>query len=533
MKRFVCALLGILSASIALAQDGSHPAEIQPAILVEGLGETHHPVSTTSVEAQRFFDQGLAFTYAFNHDEALRSFRRAGELDSSCAMAQWGIALSMGPDLNMDDDSGREKAACEAIRKARALAPKASREERAYIAALAARYSENPGADRNRLRSDYKNAMFALARKYPDDPDAATLYAESVIMAAPSRSLWDQDGKAVSPDTGKAIAALESVLRRDPRHVGANHYYIHAIEGSPNPERAFASAVRLPVLAPGAGHLVHMPAHIYLLIGDYEAAARSCEAAAVVDRAYIKSGATGSYPLMYYTHNLHFMAVAYGMEGRFSDAIKAAGELEAYAAPHIRDMPMLEDFMATSTFLLVRFHHWEEILNAPAAASATASQVAASRFARGMAFAATGKIEEAKKELQTLGREKKGSTVLDVAGNILAGKIALAEGNRTGAIKLLNKALRQEDSLPYTEPPGWQIPVRELLGGAFFSGGDYSAAENAFREDLVRHPGNGRSLFGLCESLKAQGKDFASQTVHEEFLRAWKNADVTLQISDF
>ena len=276
---------------------------------MSGLGSLHHPVTTTNPEAQRFFDQGLALVYAFNHDEAIRSFKRAAELDPKLAMAWWGIGLALGPNINLDVDPEREKAAYDAVQKALALAAGASENERAYIAALAKRYSIDPKADLKKLDADYKQAMGELVKAYPDDLDAATFYAESAMDLRPWK-LWTADGKP-APGTEEIVAVLESVLRRNPNHPGAIHYYIHAIEASPNPERALAYAPKLGELMPAAGHLVHMPAHIYQRTGDYEAAAQSNRDAAAADRAYMESnGAQGIYPLMYYSHNLHFLAIA-------------------------------------------------------------------------------------------------------------------------------------------------------------------------------------------------------------------------------
>ena len=279
-------------------------------MLMAGMGAVHHPVSTTDAEAQRFFDQGLAFIYGFNHDEALRSFKRAAELDPQLAMAHWGVALALGSNYNLQADARQQRAAYEAIQKARALAAKASEHERAYIEALSRRYANDPQPDPQKLAVDYKNAMSDLVGRYPDDADAATLYAESMMNLRPWK-LWTADGKPAE-GTEEIIRVLEGVLRRNPDHTGANHYYIHAVEASPAPERALPSAARLERLAPAAGHLVHMPSHIYIRTGDYEAAAKSHADAILADRTYIeKSGAQGVYPMMYYNHNIHFLASAF------------------------------------------------------------------------------------------------------------------------------------------------------------------------------------------------------------------------------
>src|SRR3990172_7452568 len=389
----------ILSMS-AFAQTAGHnhpSTDAKPAVLMSGLGEQHHPVSTKNPEAQRFFDQGLILIFAFNHDESVRSFKRAAELDPNLAMAYWGIALALGPNINLDVDPEREKAAYKAVQKALALSANAPEQERAYIESLAKRYSIDPKADLKKLAVDYKNAMGELVKRYPDDLDAATLYAESIMDLRPWQ-LWNKDGTPAG-GTEEIVAVLESVLKRNPNHIGANHYYIHTIEASLHPERALPSAERLKTLAPAAGHLVHMPAHIYMRTGDYKSAAQRNKVAAEVDQAYIKSsGVQGVYPLMYYSHNLHFLAVAYAMEGRFSDAKKAADQLEAHVGPHVKGMPMLEFFMPTSTLILVRFQRWGDILESPKPNPNMSITNAMWHFARGMAYATTGKVKEAESE---------------------------------------------------------------------------------------------------------------------------------------
>jgi hypothetical protein len=544
MKYWVFILL-LLSTPTAIFGQHQHPAtETKPATLMSGLGQHHHPVSTRHADAQQFFDQGMVLGFAFNHDEAIRSFQRAAELDPQLAIAYWGIAWATGPNYNLDVDPAREQAAYEAIQKARSLASKASENERAYIEAMAKRYSNDPKADLRKLAVDYKNAMREVAQRYPDDLDAATLYAESMMNLHPWQ-LWTPDGKP-GEDTKEIVAVLESVLRRDPNHIGANHYYIHAVEASPNPERALPSAARLEKLAPAAGHLVHMPAHIYNRTGDYMAAARSNEQGAEADRAYISSsGAQGVYPMMYYSHNLHFLAYATGMAGQFAEAKQAADQLEAHVGPLVKEMPMLEGFMTMSPFVLARFHRWDEILKRPEPDSAMPIRALAWRYARALAYAATGQIEKAEAERNSFAAAVKlvpaeamfgplnsATSVLNVAANVLDGKIALAKGDKRAAIDLLRNAVEAQDALNYDEPPAWYYPVRESLGGALLLNGDEAEAEKVFRADLDKNPRNGRSLFGLAASLKAQGKTYAAQLVHREFEVAWKNADTQLRAED-
>lgn len=521
-----------------------HPAPApKPAVLLPGMGDVHHPVSTANQEAQRFFNQGLASIYAFNHEEAVNSFKRAAELDPQLAMAYWGVALALGSNYNMQADAPQLKEAHAMAQKAMALAGTATEHERAYIDALAQRYAQDSQVDRQKLAADYKNAMSEVVRRYPDDMDAATLYAESMMNLRPWK-LWTPDGRPAE-GTEEIVRVLEGVLRRDPDHTGANHYYIHAVEASLHPERALPSAARIGRLAPAAGHLVHMPSHIYIRTGDYEAAAQSNVEAIVADRAYIaKTAAQGVYPLMYYNHNIHFLASAHAMNGRFADAVKAARELEANIKPHVRAMPMLEMFMPYTTVTLVRFRRWDDIFKSPEPDRAMKITHAFWHFARGMAYTGTGKTADADAELKALQKQIKtvpaetpygNSTargVLQVAEHLLAGKIALARGDKPTALQHLRRGVEAEDAVSYNEPPDWDLPVRESLGGALLVAGDNAEAERVFRAELTKHPHNGRALFGLLESLKKQGKKSSAQMVQREFDKAWEKADTKLRIED-
>ena len=541
--RILLILLLLLAPTAAFGQHGHAAAEERPAQLAAGLGEVHHPVTTKSAEAQKFFDQGLAYVYAFNHEEAVRSFKRAAELDPQLAMARWGVALALGSNYNLQADAPQLKEAYANLQQAQALAARASERERAYIEALSKRYSDDPQADSQKLAADYKAAMNELVKRYPNDLDAATLYAESMMNLRPWK-LWSPSGEP-APGTTEIVAVLESVLKRDPRHSGANHYYIHAVEASPNPERALPSAKVLENLAPAAGHLVHMPSHIYIRTGDYDDAARSNVAAIAADRAYFeKSGKGGVYPAMYYNHNIHFLASASAMGGRYAEAIKAARELEASVSPYVKAMPMLEMFMPYTHVALVRFQKWDDVLKSPAPDGGLKLTTAFWRFARGMAYASRKQVAEAEGELKLLVEIIGGvpvdapfgnSTargVLAVAENLLAGRIAQARGDKKAAFELLGKAVAAEDAVSYNEPPDWDLPTREWLGGALVASGDYPGAERVFRDELKKHPRNGRALFGLAESLKRQGKETDARSVEREFEKAWAQADTKLTVKD-
>ncbi|HEU4710895.1 MAG TPA: alpha/beta fold hydrolase [Pyrinomonadaceae bacterium] len=541
MKHLFLAILLFLPVT-AYSQHGHAPAkEAAPATLTAGLGDINHPVSTNNADAQKFFNQGLAYLYGFNHEEAVRSFKEAAKLDPQLAMAYWGISLALGSNYNVQADGPSLIQAYSNLQKAIELAPKASDHERAYINALAKRYSSDIQADQNKLAVDYKNAMGELARRYPDDLDAATLYAESMMNLRPWK-LWSHDGKP-APETLEIVAVLEGVLRRNPNHTGANHYYIHAVEASNSAERALPSAARLGKIAPKAGHLVHMPSHIYVRTGDYTEAAQSNVDAIAADREYIaKTGAQGLYTMMYYNHNIHFLAAASAMKGRYADSIKAARELEANVKPHVKAMPMLEMFVPYPKVTIVRFARWDEALNEPKPEPELKITTGFWHFARGSAYAATNQVAKADAELMALQALIKtipadapmgnsgAVNVLKVADLALAGKIAYARGDKQAAFDLLNKAVAAEDATSYNEPSDWDLPVREFLGGALLASGDYATAESVFRAEIEKHPRNGRALFGLAESLRKQGKNSSAQMVQREFEIAWASADTKLSV---
>lgn len=543
----ICSLGWAIFCAGATAQNMHGTADESKAPqLLEGMGSLHHPISTSNPEAQRYFDQGLTLVYAFNHDEAVRSFRRAAELDPKAAMPWWGVALALGPNYNVDVDPEREKAAFDAIQKARDLAKSSGVEnERDYAGALTRRYSGDVKPDLKKLAQEYVQAMGELAKKYPDDPDAATIYAESMMDLNPW-GLWKLDGTPAE-NTLTIISVLEGVLARYPEHVGANHYYIHAVEASPHAAWGLASAERLPRLVPSGGHLVHMPSHIYARVGEFSAAVKSNEAAADVDRAYIQAGAGhGMYPAMYYSHNLHFLAYAAMQEGNFAKARQAAKILAENIRRRGQDMPemMTAGFSAYEMEVLARFNRWDEILAMPQPKSTAVMMIKPWHFVRGEAFAAGGKLAEAAKEQNELesgleqipedvpGGFSSAKTVLQLADAVLSARIAEARGDRKAAIERWRKAVDMQDQMAYDEPPDWYYPVRESLGGALLRAGRADEAEKIFRDDLMRNPRNGRSLYGLMMSLAAQKKTVDGEWARREFEEAWKNADTKLRVED-
>jgi len=512
--------------------------------LIPGMGNHHHAIVTTNSESQQYFDQGFNYVFGFNHEEAVRSFRRAAELDPKAPMPHWGIAWALGPNYNLDVDEARADQANVAITEALKLSTGGSEIERGYVEAMAIRFPMTAKPDRAALARKYSDAMRDLSRKYPDDLDAATLYAES-LMNLRAWKLWSLDGKPAER-TEEIVAVLESVLARDPNHLGANHYYIHTVEASTNPGRALPSATRLDRLAPAAGHLTHMPAHIYARIGDQAGAARANEAGAQADREYFKTASADSfYGMAYFTHNLHFLADSEMMRGRLASARRAAAEVSEKMAPHTQMMPMVESLITMKTAVLLRFGQHDEILALTSPPADHPVEVAWWHFARGVALARTGKADAAAQERIALAETsakipaealfggtglESAKTVLALTAIVLDARIAAANGSPADAIRLWTNAVAAADKIPYDEPPIFFYPVRESLGAALLLAGKAAEAERVFRDDLVRHPRNARSLFGLHESLARQGKSADAERVKRAFDEAWKDADTTLTI---
>jgi len=533
------ALLALFSAQV-WAHDAAPGAAPTSAVALDpGLGSLHHRVSTRNRQAQAYFDQGLKLVFAFNHEAAIQSFAHAAEFDPNLAMAHWGIALSLGPNINHPMDAKAHRAAYEALQKAIALELKASPAERAYIDALSTRYSANAEADVEPLQVAYKNAMKDLVRRYPQDADAAVLYAESLMDLHPWK-FWAADGTPTE-GTEEIVAVLERVLARSPQHIGANHYYIHAVEASPHPEKALPSAKRLQTLAPSAGHLVHMPAHTYMRTGKYLEAARANVAAVRADERQTRSGTDTFYMIGYYGHNLHFLAIANAFAGNSREAIAAANKLYAFEAPRVREVPPVDGFLFTPALLLVEFGRWDDVLALPEPAFEAALTGALWHFARTLAFAGKGQAEDAQAErskfLEAADAVPKtteygnndAAGVLAVARLYLDGRLSLMAGNNADAIAHFRLAVAAEDALAYDEPPGWYLPSRNALGVALLRDCDYPAAEQVFRDELKLHPESGRALFGLRAALLAQKRDREAAAVGKRFERAWRAADVKLE----
>ena len=543
-RAFIIGLALMLVPSAFTQHKHAEHGTAAPAQLLEGLGNHVHPIDTKSELAQQFFNQGIALIFGFNHDEAVRQFAKAAELDPRSPMPHWGIALALGPNYNLPPIADREEKAWRAIETAVKLSRNSAANERAYVDALTKRYSKDPAADRGKLGIAYKDAMKQVMADYPDDLDAATLYAESLMNLRPW-ALWTNDGKPAE-DTMEIVSVLESVLKRDPNHPGANHYFIHAVEASKNPERALPSAMRLGGLMPGAGHIVHMPSHIFLRVGDFESSADVNKTASAVDRSYIEKtdGWKSFYSLMYYSHNLHFVSYVRMMQGNFEESIDYARQLRRNVDGAVDGMPMLASYGAFEWLILTRFNKWNEVLAEPEPKEKNPFLNAMYRYSRALAFANLGRIKDAETERERMSEisgtvteqdmlmNNSTRSVLQIGLVELEAKIARAKKDVAAEIAGLERAVALQDNLKYMEPPEWHYPVREALGGALLRSGRAAEAETVFRKDLEINPRNGRSLFGLMEALKMQGKTVSVEWVRREFAEAWKYAPASLKISD-
>jgi len=530
---------------------GAHGSELATragAPLFEGMGDHHHAITTSEPDAQRYFDQGLVIDFAFNHAESARSFRAAQTLDPDCAMCFWGEALALGPNINVTSDGraimGDEERvqAYAAIQQALALKDNASEAERDYIDALAVRYNGDPSTPREPLDLAYVDSMRALHQKYPYDDDAASLFAESMMNTMP----WDYwlDGDTPKPLAAEVIEVLETVLERSPNHPLALHLYIHAVEASNSPERAEAAADRLANLVPGAGHLVHMPAHIYWRVGRYNDASEANIRAAAVDEEYIaQCNAQGFYPALYYPHNIHFLWAASSMQGRSELALDAARRVSANVPEAmIEQFPMVEFFHTIPLLSLTQFGRWDQILDEPRPRKDFEYSNAIWHYARATAFARKGDLDGARVEREALVPLKEVTDVtfldtlaypatmlLDIADSLVQGEIAMVEGRLDDAIGLFEHAVAVQDELPYTEPPFWYYPTRHTLGRALLAADRPADAEAVYRRDLELYPHNGWAMYGLIQSLEAQDKD--ASEVRAQFDIAWQMADVELTAS--
>jgi tetratricopeptide (TPR) repeat protein len=507
--------------------------------LYTDLGSHHKSISTKVPATQQYFDQGLRFVYGFNHAEAIRSFKQAAELDATCAMCYWGIALAYGPHVNAPMDSASGVAAYEAVQKALALKSHASAAERAYIEALAQRYEANPPTERGKLDTAYARAMEQVANSHADDLDAATLYAESLMDLRPW-NYWQPDGTPY-PGTNEIVRQLKRVLSRNANHPGACHYYIHAVEAV-NPEAAVPCAERLAGLMPGEGHMVHMPAHIYIRVGRWNDAVKANQHAIHDDEVFIEGQKpVGVYPLAYYPHNIHFLAFASTMAGRSAQAIAASQTLTSKVnVDAARQVGLLQEMLPYHALTLTTFGKWDEVLAEPLPPADIRFSYAMAQYARGVAQAAKGQWAEAQAALDTVKKINaetpegaEGKTALSIAVHALSGEIATRRGDLEAGTTHFREAAKIEDGGLYFEPPKWYYPIRHSLGAALLKAGQHAEAEKVYREDLKRFPENGWSLFGLAQALRAQGKTTEAAAADTRFRQAWANTDVTLAASRF
>jgi tetratricopeptide (TPR) repeat protein len=525
------------------AEEAERPSpggELAPRL--QNLGDHRFPVTTRSPEAARFMSQGLNLAYGFNHAEAARSFREAARLDPACAMAYWGQALVLGPNINAPMDPAEEPRALSLIKEALARKPGASDREQAYIDALAERYSGRP-EDRKARDQAYAVAMKRMAARFPDDLDAAVLYAEAVMDLRPW-GYWMRDGRPYEATT-EIVQLLESVMRRNGRHPGALHFYIHLMEPTAEVGKAEAAADTLLTLAPGAGHLVHMPSHIYQRIGRYADAVRSNELAVLADEDYItQCRAQGLYPMGYYPHNIHFMWFAATMDGRSALAIESARKVASKIDDKaLAEMPMLAGFRIVPYYALTRFHRWDEMLREPEPPAGQPFMRGIWHYARGLAWLGKGQVADAERELDAVRRAlNSGDEVLDeplfspntarsilaIAPEVLAGEIAAARKESDLAVAHLDRAVRLEDGLVYTEPAEWHYPPRHSLGAVLLAAGRAAEAETVYWEDLRRNPGNGYALQGLLHALRAQKKAEDAGLIEQRLAAAWGRSDAQL-----
>jgi tetratricopeptide (TPR) repeat protein len=547
---FGCIALGLLAAACQ-GREKPTEASFHTPKLMDGLGGIHMPISTRSPEAQRYFDQGLALAYGFNHEAAIDAFLEAARLDPDCAICWWGVAFAYGPNINAPMGPDAAKQAWSAAQQAKKLAPKASPAERTWIEAIQVRYVADPeasaGPQRAALDRAFADAMRQVAAKHPDDVHAQTIFAESLMDLSPW-NYWQDDGSP-REHTREIGTAIQGVLARDPDHTGALHYAIHLYERF-EPEKAEAAADRLASQAPSAGHLVHMPAHIYYRVGRYQDSAEINEAAAAADVAWFAwCRAPAAYAALYYPHNLHFLWASEMIEGRSDAALVASRRLVAHIPlDQLATFPFLEEFLVTPYYTLVRFGKWDEMLGEPKPPEGQRFTTAMWHYARGIAYTRKGRHAEADAELAAFdaiasdaklaatGYDTSGGTAgqrLQIARHHLVGEMAAARGDRQTAVVELQAAIVVQDAMPYSEPPPFYMPVRQALGAVLLDDGRPREAEAVYREDLRQYPKNGWSLYGLAESFEAQRRPADANWARRGFLSAWARADLELQASRF
>lgn len=538
--RIIIFFLSILFISCSKNTDKQAP-------LFDNLGTLDFPITTNSELAQKYFNQGVILAYGFNHEEAFRSFEEAARLDTNCAMAYWGMAYVIGPNINLPMNAGVVATAYEAVERAMSLLDDETQREKDYVIALSKRYTNEELEDRTHLDKAYSDAMRELVSKYPNDLDAATMFAESIMDLHPW-DYWLKDGTP-QPWTLEILTSLEGVIERNPDHHGANHLYIHAIEASKNPERGNASADKLRFLAPGAGHLVHMPAHIYIRTGQYHEGSLANQRAVKSDEEYINQcNQQGFYPLAYYPHNYHFLWATATLEGDSKTAIDAAlktSQLPPDSLINLCGYKTLQHFVVIPLYAYVTFGKWDEILNYEKPEKLQLYPLGVWHYARGMAFIANGDLGKAEKELAELEQlrfNKKvedlsiwginsAGTLIKIAYEVLSGELAAKKKDYATAISHLKSAVELENTLRYDEPPTWFYPCRLNLGAVLIESGRYEEAQKVFEENLSNLPENGWALYGLHQALLKLNENNEAAEVQKRFKEAWKYSDFKLTSS--
>ncbi|MEP6688445.1 MAG: hypothetical protein ABJC36_08870 [Gemmatimonadales bacterium] len=551
MRESWLVMVGLTVSTVsATAQDQQHEHPDMPMAVADtsaagrtplddNLGTYHMAITTGSPVTQKFFDQGLRLTYGFNHDEAIKSYREGIREDSTCAMCWWGIAYALGPNINAPMDTAAVRPAWEAVQQAVRLARGATPRELAYIDAIQARYSRDPAAPRAPLDSAWARTISDVSRRFPADDDAATLHAEALMDLRPW-NYWNNAGKPRAPSALETVTILERVVKRTLDHPGACHFYIHAIEASTFAARALPCAERLGSLVPGAGHLVHMPTHIYMRLGRWDDAVDHNAHAVHVDQEYVAARhPTGVYPIGYVPHNYHVMWEALSMLGRSEEALTAARTIvDKVPADVVRMIPPFEYFSPVVLLTLARFSRWDDLLKQPAPAPDLRYTTGVWHYGRGLAYAAKGALDSAAVERDSLAAIAAAMppeatanlnsmrTLLQIGERHLNGDMAARRKRTDAAVKALRSGIALEDELTYDEPTAWALPLRQQLGAILRAAGRPKQAEAAYREDLVRYPNNGWSLHGLAQSLKAQGRTKEAEAADAKFRKAWARADV-------
>ncbi|MBA4853041.1 hypothetical protein [Emticicia sp. BO119] len=515
--------------------------------LLSGLEGINFPISTKNVEAQKYFNQGLMLAYGFNHAEAARSFYEVTRQDSACAMGWWGFAYVLGPNYNAGMEPDNFQRAYDAVQKAKSLSVNCTQKEKDLIQALSNRYSDDINAPRIKQDTDYMSAMKAVYQKYPNDADIAALYAESLMNLHPWQ-LWKNDG-TMQPWTPEIIAVLQSALKLNPTHAGANHFYIHALEMSQHSEKALSNAKLLETLVPGAGHLIHMPSHIYIRIGSYHEGVVVNQQASLVDSLYVEAcHAQGAYPLGYYPHNYHFIAACGTLSGESKKAVLGAKQTADHAHKKLMRDPAwgtLQHYYTIPWYVQAKLGLWDNILHSKAPEKNLKYPSIIWHYAQAMAVLSQNKTDLARQHLSAMKNILKDTTLKTItiwninnvydlsviAAKTVEGEINAKEKNYAQSIVFLSEAVAKEDALNYNEPTDWFFSIRHHLGAVLIEAGKYDEAIKVYKQDLKTYPANGWALKGLMNIYNKTGDKKKYNQTEQQFKEAWKFADIKITSS--